>query len=99
MSRKIRTPKGRSDIPLTPAIKFFLMTGGWAPARLPGWFAAAQAGMFGHPTPAAVWEEWADVLTGEAASAGFAPSGIGSKRPRGDAVAQWAKQFLARHAY
>ena len=51
------------------------------------------------PTPAAVWEEWADVLTGEAASAGFAPSGIGSKRPRGDAVAQWAKQFLARHAY
>ncbi len=47
----------------------------------------------------ACWREWGEALTTEAATAGFVLAGIGSNRPRGDAVAQWAKAFLALHTY
>ena len=76
------------------------MTGRHAPGRVRGWVGLAQvplAEMDLHVRVA--WAEWAEELTAEAQAAGFTPAGIGSKRPRGPAVAAWSKQFLARHTY
>ncbi len=84
---------------LTPAMTFFLMTGRWADARLPGWVSAAQAGLYGEPTPEAVWAEQAESLVSEARAAGFEPYGLTKKRPRGAAVEQWRAAFLDAHRY
>ena len=99
MSRKIRTPKGRTEPLPSPAWTYALLVGESAPSRLTGWVAQAQGGAYGEPTDTEVWAAHREALIAEAAAHGFEPYALTKTRPRGAAFDAWAKQFLAQHSY
>ena len=84
---------------VTPAMRYYLLAGEWAPGRIKGWVSLAQAGMFGQPTPEAVWTVHQHALVDEADRAGFRPFMLTKTKPRGPAFAQWQRAFLAEHSY
>jgi hypothetical protein len=75
------------------------MTGQYANARLRGWVAAAQAGLYGEPTPEAVWAAHADDLIAEAKAAGFKPHQLTNRVPSGPGFEQWRTAFLESPRY
>jgi hypothetical protein len=90
----------RPPMPLTPALQFYLMMGEWGDARLRGWVQLAAVPI--HALDAYVREAWvdhADVLTADAAAAGFVPWAASRTRPRGTAVDAWANRFIQAHQY
>jgi hypothetical protein len=99
MPRKLRSPKARIDTPPSPALTYFVMAGAWAPARIPGWVAAAQLGPDEAWTLRDYWRQHGEALTDTAASAGFVPYWQAKKRPRGTGYTAWASAFLARYSY
>jgi hypothetical protein len=92
------TAKPTSD-DLSPAMRYYLLVGAWAPGRVSGWVALAQAGLYGQPTPQDIWTTHADALIAEAAAAGFDPFAVTKRRPRGPAFEAWQRTFLALHTY
>ena len=73
MSRKIRVVKGQIAALPSPAWTFALLVGADPGARLHGWVQQAQAGIFGEPTAAGVWNAHTDALSDEARRHGFEP--------------------------
>src|SRR5687768_220744 len=98
MPRKVRSPKRRLDEPLTPALIHMLMTGEWCTVRLRGWVVAAQEWQ-DESRLHVLWEQHQDVLTTEAAAAGFAPFWLRRRLPTGPGFETWRRNFLAQHAY
>jgi hypothetical protein len=99
MSRKIRTPKGRTEPLPSPAWTYALLVGESATQRMTGWVKQAMAGLHGEPTAAEVWEAHRDALIAEAAAHDFEPYALTHKRPRGAAFEQWHAAFLNAHQY
>jgi hypothetical protein len=103
MSRKIRTPKERTDLP--PAWKYSLMVGRPATVRLRGRYQFEMDAIrtaAGYDWTAAgdrLWTEHAATLTAEAASCGFVPYWHAKKTPRGDGYTAWVTAFLQQHRY
>jgi hypothetical protein len=104
MSRKIRTPKERTDLP--PAWKYSLMVGRPPTVRLHGWYAfeldAIRTPDGCYDWTAAgdrLWAAHGAALTAEAASCGFIPFWHAKKKPRGDGYTAWVTAFLQQHRY
>ena len=94
------TKQPGNTTPLSPAWRFYLMTGGWAPRRIAGWVALAQVPPADESRRVReAWAEHGDALQQEASAAGFVPWAATRKRPRGAAVEAWARRFLSEHAY
>jgi hypothetical protein len=58
------------------------MVGRWAPVRLPGWVALANAGLHGEPTADTVWDAHVDRLIAEARAHDFEPHRLTRRAPR-----------------
>jgi hypothetical protein len=87
-------------VALTPALQFFLMTGGFAQSRIHGWVFLAQVPA--HDFTAFVeagWTQHRTRLLAEAEAAGFPPWGETGRLPRGPAVRRWSEDFCTRHTY
>jgi hypothetical protein len=83
VSRKIRVAKRQVlDLP-SPSWTFELLVGASPGVRLRGWVKTLQAGEFGEPTAAQVWETHGDALTAEAEAHGFVPHYLCKRRPTG----------------
>jgi len=87
---------------LPPAAIFLLTTGRFSQAYLPGWATLHWAMQpFQHDPRAwraSVWtvevQAWFEA---EALAAGFQPWALSGSCPRGAAVTQWERRFLAEH--
>ncbi len=88
----------RHDLP-SPAWTFALLAGAHPNVRVTGWPAQAQAGQFGEPTAAHVWQEHREGLLAEAAAHGFVPFAETQHRPTGAGFEAWRAAFLATHRY
>jgi phage gp46-like protein len=62
-------PKARVDLPLSPAWKYVLMAGTFAPARIPGWTDVVQENGRGNR----LWTVHRAALLTEAADNAFEP--------------------------
>ena len=85
---------------LSPAWTYYLMMGEYPPVRLPGWVRLMQiplGELDRHVREA--WAEHGARLSADAATWGFTPAGVSSRRPRGDAAHAWAERWLAAHTY
>jgi hypothetical protein len=87
------------QLPRSPAMTYALMVGEEPTARVHGWVALAQAGLYGEPTVDAVWAEHRAAVIAEAAAYGFEPHALTGRTPRGAGVERWRKAFLAAHVY
>jgi hypothetical protein len=96
MPTKRTTPV--ATIPLVPALKFLLMAGAPAQARVPGWVSLAQGGDDDAVLREA-WNQHGVALTAEALAHDFAPSGLRSRPPSGTGFRRWRDTFLAEHRY
>jgi hypothetical protein len=85
----------------SPAMTYALMIGEEPTARVHGWVALAQAGLYGEPTVEAVWAQAQHraAVIAEAAAHGFKPHALTGRTPRGAGVERWRKAFLAAHVY
>jgi hypothetical protein len=92
-------PRHAPSLPLTPAMRFALMTGQSPDVRIHGWPALAQAGQFGEPTPDQAWAAHGEALIAEARRAGFEPFWLRSREPAGPAFRRWSEAFLQEHRY
>ena len=105
VSRKIRTPKGRTDLPLTAASAFTLMTGELATVRLPGWVGQCQDAekvTNGHDYNEqgdALWAQHGDALRDQAAAFEFEPFWSHKRKPSGPTFDRWHAMFLASYRY
>ena len=99
MPRKMRIAKSRMGTLPSAAWVYELLVGDSPGCRLRGWVKQFQAGQFGEPTAAEVWERHRDALTDEATRYGFTPFHVMRKRPAGVGFQQWRDKFLSEHQY
>jgi hypothetical protein len=88
-----------TELPTSPAMVFFLLTGTPATQRIKGWVRFEQAGLFDIPTPDQVWAAHRDELVALAAAAGFEPYRAALRTPRGPRFDAWRTAFLKEHGY
>ena len=91
--------KRAPSAPLTPAMRFCLMTGADPECRLHGWVALAQQGQFGEPTPDEAWAVHREALITEAKAHDFEPFWLHSRAPAGPGFRAWAQAFLSEYRY
>ena len=95
MPRKQRIPKPRVDLPLSPAWKYLLMAGTFAPGRVPGWTDVVQENGMGNR----LWAVHRAALLAEAAEHHFEPYWVRSRAPSGPGFRRWADLFVEQHRY
>ena len=104
--RTHRDPRPALYDPLWPAWKYLLMVGRHAPGRVHGWM-AVETEAVRQPngdwdyTAAGdrLWSVHGEMLTDEAALAGFVPFWKTKRVPKGPAFDAWASAFLAASRY
>lgn len=85
-------------VELTRALEFFLMTGTYSLARMPGWVNLAQETDI-EALAEAAWQQHGPALTATAQAAGFEPWAATGRRPGSPALAAWKRNFEAKHTY
>jgi hypothetical protein len=88
-------PKVRVDLPLSPAWKYLLMAGTFAPCRVPGWTDVIHETASGDR----LWAVHNAALLGEAAAHQFEPYWLRSRAPSGAGFRRWCDRFVAEHEY
>ena len=96
MPRKLRIAKTEREVPLTPALEYWLTSGEHATVRVHGWFDLMVEGPEALAALGdAAWEAHHAAITATAAAYGFRPSRLTGRPPRGPGVARWRADFLA----
>jgi hypothetical protein len=82
---------------VSPALKYALLVGTWAPGRIRGWVEASQ---LSYEDIEAIWQQHRDELEREARASGFNACGPDADPPRRSAARdEWARAFFAEWGY
>jgi predicted signal transduction protein with EAL and GGDEF domain len=88
-------PRPALMAPISPTLRYALMTGTCSELRLRGWVKSAH----GDPDPAIAWAAHRHQLVTEAAAHDFQPFALTKTRPTGDGFERWHTQFLKLYQY